>query len=115
MPTRRIPIHRVREILRLTLSLHRSHREASRSVNVGATSVGTVLGRARSKGLRDWSRITELPDDVLERAIYDPRQQPQRRKHLPDPSLIHAELEQTGTTLESLHRRYRDAHPDGYC
>lgn len=115
MPTKRIPIRKVREILRLTLSLHRSHRETSRSMTVGVASVGNVLGRAQSKGLRDWTRIAQLPDDALERAIYGPRRQPQRRKHLPDPSLIHAEIEQTGTTLESLHRRYRHAHPDGYC
>ena len=51
MATERLPMRKIRDILRLKWTLQRSHRETARSVGVSAGSVASVVCLARANGL----------------------------------------------------------------
>src|SRR5262245_12904187 len=113
MATQRLPMHIIREILRLKLALGRSHREAARSLGVSAGKVGQVASRAQALGLT-WSAVERLSDEALEVRLHGPKVVDKQRP-APDPVWMHAELRRPGVTLELLHLEYLEQHPeDGY-
>jgi len=113
MATERMPMRAIREILRLKLVLRRSHRETARSLRVSAGSVGSVMVRARAKGL-SWEAVKALSDDDLERELYGPKIAGRSARPEADPVMIHTELRRAGVTLELLHLEYLAQHPDGF-
>jgi transposase len=113
MPTGRLPMRHIREILRLKWGLKRSHRETARSLGISAGAVASVLSRARAIGLT-WEALTALTDEALEQRLYGPKPAGNVARPLPDPRWIHTELRRTGVTLELLHLEYLQQHPDGY-
>src|SRR5262249_49422593 len=113
MTTERLPMHKLREILRQKLVLGRSHREIARSVGQSPGTVGGATKRAEHAGL-DWEAIAQMGDDVLEERLYGPRHPRVDVRPLPDPVWIHTELRRAGVTLELLHLEYLAQQPDGY-
>ena len=71
MATERLPMRKIREILRLKWVAQRSHREAARSLGVSAGAVAAAVSRARARGLT-WAAVEALSDDALERLLYGP-------------------------------------------
>ena len=65
MPTGRLNMRRIRDILRLKFSLGLSERSIAASLGLGKGSVGTYLRRARDAGL-SWPLPESLDDDGLE-------------------------------------------------
>lgn len=112
MPTERLSMRKIREIIRLKLVLKRSHRETARSLGVSLGSVGSVMARIREKGL-SWSKVGELSDERLEQLLYGPRLPGGVERPEPDHAHIHTELRRSGVTLELLHMEYLEQHPDG--
>lgn len=113
MATERLPMRHIREILRLKWRLHRSHRETARSLGISAGAVASVLCRATKVGLTV-EAVERLTDDALEERLYGPKITGRTARPLPDPSWIHTELRRAGVTLELLHLKYLQHHPDGY-
>jgi hypothetical protein len=91
MATDRMPMHKLREILRLKWVAQRSHREVARSVGVSPGAVASVLTRARAHALT-WAQIETLTEDALERQLYGPRASDvEGRRPEPDLAWMHQE------------------------
>jgi transposase len=113
MATERLPMRKIREILRLRWQQKLSVRQTAASV---ATSIGVVSGtaaRATAAGL-DWATVERVDDAELERRLYPSVAAAATERAKPDPEYIHLELRRPGVTLELLHLEYLQAHPDGY-
>jgi hypothetical protein len=107
-------MRQIREILREKWALGLSHRAVARSLRVGLGTISSVISRATAVGL-DWAQVQTLPDDELERRLYDRSAVAgQGQRPWPDCGWIHAERRQPGVTLELLHLEYLERHPDGY-
>jgi transposase len=106
-------MHRLKEILRQKLVLHRSHRQVAKAVGVSVGFVSGVVTRMAALGLGA-EQIDALEETVLEEKLYRPRVASGVRRPLPDPAQMHVELKRDGVTLQLLHLEYLESHPDGY-
>lgn len=113
MATKRTSMRNVREILRMKWLLHRSHRDIAKSLGISAGLVGSVLARAKAKGL-SWAALKAFQDDQLEQLLYGPRGVKGTARPEPDCAHLHTELRRPGVTLELLHVEYLEDHPDGF-
>lgn len=114
MPAERLPMRKVREVLRLKYACGASERLIAQSVGIGRTSVAEYLRRAAVVGIT-WPVPSGLDDAALERRLFTPPgfyAAPTRPQ--PDWTRIHAELRRRGVTLMLLWEEYRAQHPDGY-
>jgi transposase len=109
----RLPMHQIREILRLRWVLGLGVRQAAAAAGVGRSVVSKTSNRAQRAGL-DWSAVEVLSDVDLERKLYGTPQRSASLRAEPDLAYIHAELRRPGVTLELLHLEYLQSHPDGY-
>lgn len=112
MPTERLSMQKIREILRQKWLLGRSHRAIAKSVGVSAGVVGLALKRAGGAGL-SWEAVENLDDDELERVLYPSATAVSGRAE-PDCAWVHRERHRPGVTLELLHHEYLEQHPGGY-
>ena len=114
MPAERLPMRKVREVLRLKHACGVSERVIARSLGVSRSTVAEYLRRAAVIGLA-WPIPDDLDDAALERRLFTPPgfhagpTQP-----LPDWSRLHTELRRRGVTLLLLWEEYRAEHSDGY-
>jgi DNA-binding transcriptional regulator LsrR (DeoR family) len=69
MPTERLPMRKVREVLRLKHACGASERLIAQSLGIGRTTVGEYLRRAAVVGIT-WP--VELDDAELERLLFRP-------------------------------------------
>lgn len=112
MATERLPMRKIREILRLRWALGRSVRETARSLGVSTGVVSKTSSRATKVGL-SWAQVEGLDEVVLEERLYGPRLPLGQQRPEPDPLWIDTELRKPGVTLELLHLEYLEQHPDG--
>ena len=114
MPTERLSMRRIRDLLRLKLSQGLSDRAITTALSMSKGSVGAYLSRARAAGL-SWPLPAELDDDALERLLF-PGQVGARAsdRPLPDWAAVDRELRRKGVTRALVWEEYRAAHPDGY-
>ena len=70
MPGQRLPMRKIRDVLRLTAA-GMSSRKIAASLVVGATTVVDCLQRARAAGV-SWPLLDDLSDEALERRLYPP-------------------------------------------
>ena len=114
MPAERLPMRKVREVLRQRYACGASERVIAVSLGIGRTAVGEYIRRAAVIGIT-WPVPDELDDAALERKLFAPAgYNPPRSKPLPDWAHVHAELRRRGVTLALLWQDYRGQHPDGY-
>ena len=107
-------MRKLREILKLKLVRELPHRRIAESVGVSPGGVGSVVLRARSKGLTTWEAVEPLAEHELERLLYGAGGGG-RKRPAPDPVWIHTERQKCKkVTLELLHLEYLTQHPDGY-
>ena len=66
MPGQRLPMRKIRDVLRLKAA-GMSKRKIAASLGIGATAAGDCLRRARRAGL-GWPLPDDLTDEALERA-----------------------------------------------
>ena len=113
MPGARLPMRKIRDVLRLGAG-GMSKREIAASLSIGATAAGECLRRARRAGL-SWPLPDNLSDEVLERLLYPPPRAGARdRRPQPEWPAIHRELRRPGVTLGLLWEEHRAIHADGY-
>ena len=114
MPTERLSMRHIREVLRLHHSVGMSQRSVARSLGVAQGTVSKYLNRTRRAGLT-WPLPPELDDDVrLENRLYPPPSDlPSDDRPQPDWAVVHRELRRPSVTLMLLWEEYCDhAHVD---
>ena len=114
MPTTRLSMRRIRDLLRLRHAQGLSERAIATSLGMSKGAVGGYLARARAAGL-SWPLPPELDDDALELLLF-PGQVGSGRpeRPVPDWARIDRELRRPGVTRALLWEEYRAAHPDGF-
>lgn len=113
MSSKRLPMRKLREILRLHLDGRLSARAIARSCNLSSSTVLGYIGRAKVAKL-SWPLPAELDDDALTRLLFPHERGRSRKCPELDYALIHLELKKKHVTKMLLWQEYRDQHPDGY-
>ena len=114
MPTERLSMRRIRELLRLKFELGLSSRSIATSLGISKGAVGGYLHRVVAAGL-GWPLPEGLTDTGLERVLFPG--QPEgavAERAAPDWAYIDKELRRTGVTRVLLWQEYRAAHPEGF-
>lgn len=112
MATERLPMRKIREILRQKWVQGHRHRAIARGLGVGVGTVSEITRRASTAGL-DWARVERLNDVELEQVVYG-EEKKSSRATMPEPEVLDVELRKLGVTLRLLHVEYRERHPEGY-
>ena len=115
MPTKRLTMRKIREVLRLRFDSKLSCRHIATSCRIGRSTVSEYLKRCEAAGL-NWPLPAELDDTRLEWLLF-PSSQTVSFPHprgLPDCQYIHRELRRKGVTLMLLWQEYKEQHPQGY-
>lgn len=114
MPTGRLSMRRIRDVLRLKYAQGMSERAIAASLGLGKGTVGAYLGRARAAGLT-WPLPVAMSDDDLELLLFPAAPSvPDRDRLVPDWSFVDRELRRPGVTRALLWEEYRAAHPLGF-
>lgn len=115
MPTERIQMRRVREILRLVRDAEVPVRAAARQLGVAPSTVRETLRRFEASGV-EWPLPADLTDGALEARLYGAAgtKQGHRRRAEPDWTAINRELKRKHVTLQILWDEYIEIQPDGY-
>jgi transposase len=113
MPQERLPVRKIREVLRLKADGF-SKRRIAASLGISATAAMECVERARRAGLT-WPLPEDLSDDVLEQRLYPPPTVKDEQRPLPNWAEIHRELKRPGVTLQLLWQEYREQHSSGYA
>ena len=115
MPGQRLPMRKIRDMLRLTAA-GMSSRKIAASLVVGATTVVDCLQRARAAGV-SWPLLDDLSDEALEARLFPASTalaEITARRPQPHWPTIHRELRRPGVTLQLVWEEHRAAHPEGY-
>lgn len=114
MPTERLSMRRIRELLRLKYENGLSSRLIAASLGISKGAVGVYLNRAKAAQLT-WPLPEAMSDTALERLLF-PGQVSARtdRGPVPDWAHIDRELRRPGVTRALLWVEYRENHPNGY-
>jgi transposase len=115
MPTERLTMRKVKEILRLKHGMRLSVRQIARSCSMSTGGVCSYLRRARVAHL-SWPLPDSLDDAALEALLFPSvTNTPARGAPLPDFQQIHQELRShRHLTLSLLWQEYKQGHEDGY-
>ena len=101
MPGQRLPMRKIRDVLRLTAA-GMSSRKIAASLVVGATTVVDCLQRARAAGV-SWPLLDDLSDEALEARLFPASTalaEIRARRPQPHWPTIHRELRRPGVTLQ---------------
>ncbi len=98
MATKRLPMRKIRDALRLETS-GLSRRQIAASLNIGRTAVRTYLDRAHAAGL-SWPLPDGLSDEALEWLLFPtPGKVASELRVGPDWAQVHLELRKPNVTL----------------
>src|SRR5215467_2968287 len=111
MPAERMPMRRVRDVLRLRTA-GVGLNETARRVGVAPSTVRLTLKRLATAGF-SWPLPAEMTDSALEAALFAAvgTKQGHRRHVEPDWAEIHRELKRKHVTLAMLWDEYIERHP----
>jgi transposase len=113
MPQQRLPMRKIRDVLRLSAS-GLSKRKIASSLGLSATAAGDCLRRARKAGV-GWPLAAELTDAALDQLLYRSATPAEKRRPQPEWATVHRELKRAGVTLQLLWEEYRAVHPDAHA
>jgi len=115
MPTERLSMRKIRDVLRLKFESGLSERVIARSMSLSNGSVNSYLQRARMAGL-GWPLPVDLDDGALERLLFPPAATAEAARARPRPgwAAVDKDMRRKGVTLALLWEEYRAAHPDGF-
>jgi transposase len=113
MPTERLSMRKIRDVLRMKFDKGLSERAIARSLSLSAGAVNGYLQRVRA-GL-SWPMPDGLDDTTLERLLFPPAPPAAAAgRPVPDWTAVEKELRRRGVTLALLWEEYRAAHSDGF-
>lgn len=111
MPTEKVSMRKIKEVLRLNHE-RVGNREIARRLNISAGSVSNYLARARSAGLV-WPLSDEWSEDKIYNVLF-PDTIKKTPHLLPDFGKVHKELKRKGVTLMLLWYEYQSQSQGGY-
>src|SRR5436309_8800955 len=101
MPGPRLPMRKIRDVLRLSAG-GMSKRKIAASLGVSPTAAGECIRRARRFGL-GWPLPEEMTDEALESRLYPPpASKATDQRPRPDWARVHCELRLNGGTTPLL-------------
>ncbi len=115
MPTEKLSMRKIKQILQLHHESGMARRAISASVGTSYGSVANYLNRAEKAGIT-WETACDMDERDLGRALF-PSQTPSKPRQFvePDYPQIHQELKKKGVTKLLLWEEYRQSHPNnGY-
>ena len=112
MPTKRLSMRQLREILRLRLQAKLSVRQIHRSLRVSVGVVSKILTKAQELEL-SWENIASLDDVQLATRFY-PQADTRQSEHfeMPDWPQVHQELARKDMTKHLLWEEYSEQYPN---
>jgi hypothetical protein len=113
MPTERLAMQKIRDVLRLKFANGLSEREIAESLRIGHSTAGEFIRRARAAGL-SWPLPEGMNDTELEVRVYPKSEGTKAARAEPAWASVHVELRRPDVTLMLLWTEYRAEHPDGY-
>lgn len=114
MPTERLSMRRLRDLLRLKFAQGMSDRAISGSLGLSKGTVGNYLMRFNQACL-SWPLPCELDDDSLELLLFPrPPMSSLLTRPVPDWAVMDRELRRPGVTRALLWEEYRTQSPDGF-
>src|SRR5215218_7099197 len=115
MPTERLSMRRIRDVLRLKYEARLSERAMVAALGISKGAIGSYLSRARAAGL-SWPLPEGLTDTELERRLFPgpPVAETVASRPAPDWAEVERELRRRGVTRALLWQEYRARHPDGF-
>jgi len=113
MPRRRVPMRKLRQILKLKYESGLNHRLIARACKIGVGTVSLYVRRAEAAGLH-WPLPRDLDDTTLEAILFPPAAPSSTTHPKPDFVEIHQELKRPGVTLQLLWEEYREKQECGY-
>lgn len=112
MPTKRISMRQLREILRLRLHADLSMRQIKSSLRISLGAVQKVTSKAKAQNL-NWEAVDKLDDQQLARLFYPAADTRTTGDfELPDWVEIHRELRRKGVTKHLLWEEYTQQYPN---
>ncbi len=113
MPTIRISMRKLKEILRVKYASGLSHRQIGRSLVISSSVVSRYANRVAQPGIKQWPLPPKWDDAALHHAFL--QTQVKMKKHtLPDWPLMHKELRNKIVTLQLLWEEYGERNPGGF-
>jgi len=116
LPSERLSMRKIQEVLRLRYALGLGQRQISRSCSIGQATVHGYLKRAQQAGIT-WPLPEGWDDARLEEALFGPSpgRVYENHKSVPDFAQLHQELQtHRHLTLQLWWEEYHQNHPDGY-
>jgi len=107
----RLPVRKIREVLRLKADGF-SDRQVAHAIGSSRSTVQECVRRAREAGL-SWPLPEEIDEAALHAQLYR-RAVPLSRTPQPEFAHLHRELSRRGVTRLLLWEEYKAAHPDGW-
>jgi len=113
MSRKRISMRKIKEVLRLKFEVGLSYDAIGQSCNIGHTTVGEYLKRAKDAGLK-WPLPEDMDDSLLENLLYPGALFRETERPSPDWEHVHKELKKKNVTLFLLWQEYKETYTDGY-
>ena len=117
MANRRLPMRKVKEVLRLKYACGLSEREIAQSCQVARSTVADYLMKAKAAGL-NWPDVAVLSEIQVNERLFPIQRIPSSvQRPLPDCQYIYDQLrtyQKFNLTLSQLWIEYKAKHPDGY-
>ena len=114
MPSERLSMRHIRELLRLKFENGLPGRMIAASLGLSKGAVHDYLGRLAAAGL-SWPLPEDLTDTALERRLFPgPPSAGSAGRPEPNWAYVDAELRRKGVTRALLWQAYRADHPEGY-
>jgi Sigma-70, region 4 len=114
MPTERLSMRQIREVLRLRFASQLPQRAIARSLGLSRGAVSGYLSRARAAGVA-WPLPENVDDAQLEALLFPPPPAiAADQRPMPDWAWVHRELHRPNVTLALLWEEYRAGAPDGF-
>lgn len=115
MPQERLPVRKIREVIRLHHETELSNRAIARACKISNSTVGEYLLRAEGAGV-GWPLPEGLDDAGLYQRLFPEKSKRDKPKRpLPNWEEVQRELSKRGVTLTLLWQEYREKYPmEGY-
>ena len=114
MPTEKLSMRKIRDVLKLHHEQKCSNREIGRSLGISPGTVANYLVRSKVAQI-PWPLSDEWDEDKLYQSLFPPASPPNgTQRPLPDMVKINQELKRKGVTLLLLWYEYKSIHPNGY-